>query len=564
MSSQFRFLSENEVFGDESLYIFYKMPMRSKITDFAILLGGYVSSKSNGCWWLEYDEINDRYKSILDNAMFCDPGNRIDNGGRPVTDLTSILENSWGEIINDRGIKEIKYGEYPQSVASEEISRKLENLYQKEKLENTGKIYRVGANNFIEYEFDSNKYIRVCGIKNIGETLSDGRKIGNYGAYWIKVEPITWLIDEKAGIALSKNILFAGIPYYYEAYNGLIEQSHIYNFMNESFAKDIIPSNFKQSYLNNKSEKLNDKSIKINRIIEEIESLLKYYYGVEDLKSKVKSIIDKYNDDIKESSKDEEFLELSDRLVLDSYNMDKESLYLKLVSDLEDILTSLKVSSEKYREYALMLELTQNALKVLDGNIDDEIVQTDEILKDLKTIKDTIIAFIENDEFLNELISVFSEYEYSIIDYLKGNEESSIKSIKTFNEFEIHIRRKMHQYLLELNTLVREKDTVNSIKIGYANMVKDLFANTGNAYVSNFYKELKSLIDMVNTKGTESDKKKLNDLLSKEIAFSNNAREDIKKLENLYISIYKIYLDILRREIKIREINEYQITLKKW
>ena len=61
--------------------------------------------------------------------------------------------------------------------------------------------------------------------------------------YWVAIEPITWLVDEKANIALSKKILFAGVQFSNNRiYDGNFEESDIMRFMDNFFIKEIEPS----------------------------------------------------------------------------------------------------------------------------------------------------------------------------------------------------------------------------------------------------------------------------------------------------------------------------------
>lgn len=60
---------------------------------------------------------------------------------------------------------------------------------------------------------------------------------------WIMVEPIDWIIFRSKNnrkYLLSKNILFAGIPFdTKETYDGDFENTFIKKFMDEYFSKDI-------------------------------------------------------------------------------------------------------------------------------------------------------------------------------------------------------------------------------------------------------------------------------------------------------------------------------------
>lgn len=127
-------------------------------------------------------------------------------------------------------------------------------MYTANTINETGKIYTTDSVEFddyyipfqarehIEYEYNGKKYIRFVGDYNCKcGKLSDGRTIQEGTAYWIEVSPIKWMIDKKTNIAFSKKIIFAGVQFNKENYDGDFENTDIYRFLNEVFANDIIP-----------------------------------------------------------------------------------------------------------------------------------------------------------------------------------------------------------------------------------------------------------------------------------------------------------------------------------
>ena len=87
---------------------------------------------------------------------------------------------------------------YPQSKVDDETNKKLNDLYHKNLLKKTGKVYHgpVYTTNIeenYEYEFENNKYVRclITIAYEQGEYYNDGttRKLG---VFWFKVEPILW------------------------------------------------------------------------------------------------------------------------------------------------------------------------------------------------------------------------------------------------------------------------------------------------------------------------------------------------------------------------------------
>lgn len=74
-----------------------------------------------------------------------------------------------------------------------------------------------------------------------GSFLSDGREIEIGNIYWVHVEPIIWLVDEKADIALSKKLIFSGVQFINRRwFRGDFAETHIKQFMDNYFSKEIV------------------------------------------------------------------------------------------------------------------------------------------------------------------------------------------------------------------------------------------------------------------------------------------------------------------------------------
>ena len=263
----FTFLTEEQCFGDKQLDILKKYGTKCAITDFSILLGGYVArdyytSEGNtrkdrtGWWWAKTPYIKstcvangngDSYRANVYVRCI---------GARPAltySEVSSVFSNG---VRGRNGILEVEYGEYPQTIVDEIYSRELESAYNNASLRTTGKNYTTDsvrirdidihfkARTHAEYEYNGKKYIRFVGDSNCdGEILSDGRIIQEGTAYWIEVEPIKWMIDERTNIALSKKLIFSGVQFNFEeSYNGNFSTTDIKKYMDTHFSKDIIPS----------------------------------------------------------------------------------------------------------------------------------------------------------------------------------------------------------------------------------------------------------------------------------------------------------------------------------
>ena len=256
----------NKIFRNNQLDIIRKYGAQCAITDFSILLGGFVSSNTytkegntrkdrTGWWWTKtpYDN-NVCIVSHFGNRNW-NYVHRRDVGARPALPYSSIQGISSNGVIGANGIKEIEYGEYPQTIVDENYSCELESAYNNGRLITTGKNYTTDSVNYndkdtsfkarthTEYEYNRRKYIRFVGDSNCdGEVLSDGRTVQSGNTYWVRVEPIIWFVDPDNDIALAKKILFSGVQFNNSIdYKGDFEKTDIYRFMNTCFAKEIIP-----------------------------------------------------------------------------------------------------------------------------------------------------------------------------------------------------------------------------------------------------------------------------------------------------------------------------------
>lgn len=285
------FLSEKQIFdnkkifGNKQLNIFKKIGVKSAITDFAILSGGdvsYINFTSEGNSMKERTGyyFTETSFTINPHNIFIEPDfiivttdgkkNYSDFFGvglRPAFSYSSISNLNLNEKIGKFGIKEIEYGEYPQWVDDDTHSFRLELQYSDGIIDPTGKTYTTNTKKFdefkpqkhIEYGYNSGKYIRFVGdLNSEGEVLSNGKKVVSGEPYWIKVEPITWLVDEKTNIAISKNILLSGLKTKYDILHREEEDfkyTNIKKFMDTYLSKEIECSVIKDKLLNEEEQR---------------------------------------------------------------------------------------------------------------------------------------------------------------------------------------------------------------------------------------------------------------------------------------------------------------------
>lgn len=257
-------LSEEQVKNKEcQLDILKKYGYKSAMTDLAIVRGieysdndldEYVpddkslKGRIGGALIQQPDRLDGYYTFIRDENKFF-MNNRRGGGIRPVLKLPSlefeyIFKN---KVLGYNGVFEVEYGEYPQYAPNESMQNVLSNELWRGELIKTGNKYtfdKTGSDyadadfkpvTYDEYEYGGKKYIRVdCNFWNRfgSHKLSNDRMYYMSGYVWMEVSPVKWLIDEKAGVLISKKILLSGIKY-----------SDVKNYLNNYMLKDLFQTN---------------------------------------------------------------------------------------------------------------------------------------------------------------------------------------------------------------------------------------------------------------------------------------------------------------------------------
>ena len=272
--NDFTFLTEEQCFdSSRKLEILEKRGTIAPITDFSILLGGYVSDdyyynngnsledRSGWYWTSSDDKDNDVRVVRFDGSRIHSYVNRRGGGARPALPYSSIRNISSNGVRGRDGILEVEYGEYPQKVASKRLQDELERAYNynQSSIRKTGKTYTTDSRKYDEYDEkfsaqiieeysfdDGKKYVRVKANSYYAGSefkLSNGERYKDGDYVWVEVQPIKWLIDEKSDIALSERLLFAGVQFKHERnYKGDFRTTDIKEFMDRYFSKDITPS----------------------------------------------------------------------------------------------------------------------------------------------------------------------------------------------------------------------------------------------------------------------------------------------------------------------------------
>ncbi len=255
-------LSKKQVTGNHQMEILKKYGSNCVVTDYAIMLGTvaseYFKTKQGetltGNWWLN-PEVNGQMQFMASHGGIIESDiNPRWNGVRPALTYSLIEPFVSKEITNIYEVIQIEYGEYPQTIIPQKDAIQISQVYQIRMLRPTGNAYTsdsasvIGGDpvelvKHIEYEYQGMKCIRMMGNENNeGKRLSDGRFIKKGEVYWIRVEPITWLVDKKEDIALSEKILLGGLPLYLKTDHSC-QNTVVKKFLNHHFFREI---NFNQ------------------------------------------------------------------------------------------------------------------------------------------------------------------------------------------------------------------------------------------------------------------------------------------------------------------------------
>ena len=256
--SNFSLLTLEQVNGSKALRCFKTYGNSCLGTDFVNLIGGYMSDQG-AFYWLSDKKIgtgplNVHYvedigiKGVLKSAK-CDLSAFCI---RPVISLKNINPDSI--FIDSNDTMEIEYGEFPQTVERNDKAKMLESLYQIGCLTKTGKLYTINdpskntnldnkpfiPKSLYEYELSDTKYVRIESNSLGIASLSDGTIPGSRSIYWVKVEPIRWIVDKFSNICVTKKAIMGGIPFNHSAkFTGYFNDSDIEKYFDFYFADEM-------------------------------------------------------------------------------------------------------------------------------------------------------------------------------------------------------------------------------------------------------------------------------------------------------------------------------------
>lgn len=286
-------LSDDQVWGSEEekqLDVLKSYGTSALITDLTALTGIlyyddivytelFNNHKIKGSYWTKSVNNNER-KGIVtcskNGDKLATSESYRDRGIRPVLKSNKVFNEVYSKRkLGENNAYEVEYGEYPQTLADEKEQIKLEKIYLLEqlkkaeyrtKMKKTGKVYtfdslpaspqnwkrKMEPISYDEFSYKNQKYIRIW--ENCDRYL------------WVKVEPITWLIDEETKSLVSKKILLSGIRFAPESSENIdFEKTDMKYYLDNFMAYEIL-SQESLEYINKRLKE-------INKELSELESL---------------------------------------------------------------------------------------------------------------------------------------------------------------------------------------------------------------------------------------------------------------------------------------------------
>ena len=271
--SDFTFLTQEQCFGRDKLDILKKRGTKAAITDFSVLLGGWVSGEHiendsslegrTGSYWTRSDDgVNDVRVVVGSGRRICSDVLYRFGGARPALPFSSIgsipTNGESGKRARD-GILEVEYGYYPQKAVSRDMQERLERAYRSGSISKTRNSYTTDSvaydeydtsfqpQTHQEYEYNGKRYVRVeaNSYYDGGDfTLSNGEQYRDGDDVWVEVLPVKWLVDEKSRMMITEKLIFAGVQFNKERnyHTRDFDRTDIKTFMDKYFSRDLVQS----------------------------------------------------------------------------------------------------------------------------------------------------------------------------------------------------------------------------------------------------------------------------------------------------------------------------------
>ena len=557
--------------GPKQLDVIKKYGVKCGNSDFAILTCGCCNLSI-----LVYDNIkkpiNDsmdywlRSKSEDGLPLEYNPNDeKIDEGAcswstvsiRPVLNLSPAM---FEEITSKKkeslscGVDVVNLGYYASSIVNKSLQKKLNKrkpgTYDEANdsfIYNTAEFDSDEVNLLEDYtiSYKGNLYLDVTTNFAVeGERANDFKivfgnlKVSQNDKVWVKVEPISWLIDYKTHKLVCTKII-AVAPKFDTSreYDGDFEKTYIYKFMNDC----ILPKMFQSTEL-----KFNSKKVNVKTLLDEIAKYKMYYLGEEDIVLKVNGIISDYNEKVKNVENEQD----SSGLTVECNNLDY--LYGQLQLELSTVLDKLKQDYMVTKDYYAMLEVLSG--KSLDSELSRFVCNIKEIISNNKILEK------EKKQLLNSFYSITNKHKKKIKGYILECKINSEAKAISLNELEQEFRSDLQPFLVKLNNTVEKMDIVNEILTGVKAIIEDKYEETKNQRAKYLLDLIHEVAITVKNEGTPNDLEKLKEICDFQLDYNKDICTILNGLNEIFKEVYKIELDIKERKALIRRKNDSTIN----
>lgn len=273
--SNLTFLTQEQCFESEKLDILKKRGTKAAITDFSILLGGWIDSDTyylhidgddslegrTGYYWTKSEDVSNALAVNADGSRFGEYVRLRNGGARPALPFSSISSIPTNGVSGAPkrardGVLEVEYGYYPQKAVSRDMQEKLERAFERRSLSRTGKKYTTDSRKYYEndevfspkqheeFQLDGKRYVRVeansC-FQDDEFKLSNGESYRDGDTVWVEVAPVKWLVDESAKMMLTDKLIFAGVQFKHTSdyHTEDFDRTDIKTFMDRYLSKEL-------------------------------------------------------------------------------------------------------------------------------------------------------------------------------------------------------------------------------------------------------------------------------------------------------------------------------------